>query len=141
MTEKIYYYEVEVYVPYDGYKALTLAHEKEFDDLEFHSIIQEVIDATIADYIEHTVDKDSYCTFDYWNLWGRYQKGRFGVFLRHAGFDVVTPLQRVVIEDRPVFTEKRYENLEIPKCKDCYREDDEFDLGECPIVCKRRCDE
>lgn len=134
MTNNMYYYTITVYVPYDGYKDLILSHEKEFDDLTFHSLIQDAIDEAIMDWIEH-YEKDRYCDFDYWNLWGKYQLGRFRFFLAQKGFHVVDSLRSVKIEDRKILSDERYKDIEIPECNKCWRD---FSIEEdCPIVCKR----
>lgn len=127
------YYKIEVYVPYDGSKEIIVSHEEYFDDLEFHSIIQDVIDETILDHIERSSD-DYYCGMDYWNLFGDYNKYRFGLFLSRKGFDVIYPMETISIKNRPILSDERYRNIEIDKCEDCYI--DKYD-EKCPIVCKR----
>ena len=129
----MHYYNIRVYVPYDGHKDLTIAHEKEFDDLEFHAIIHDVIDETILDHIERSKDT-YYCHMDYWNLFGRHNKYRLGLFLKNKGFEVIYPQETVVIQDRPILSDKRYKDIEVSACEGrCFKDDDE----ECPIVCKR----
>lgn len=132
MTEK-YYYEIEVYIPYDGAKNLILSHKDLLDDLMFHSLVQDAIDETVIDWIEH-YEKDRYCKFDYWNLWGNFQFGRFRFFLAQKGFHIIDPLESVKIEDRHILSDKRYKDIEIPKCNKCRTGED------CSVVCKRICD-
>ena len=129
MSEK-YYYEIEVYIPYDGTKNMILSHKKLLDDLTFHSLVQDAIDETIMDWIEH-YEKDRYCKFDYWNLWGNFQLGRFRLFLAQKGFRVIEPLESVKIEDRPILSDKRYKDIKIPKCNKCRT------IEDCSVVCKR----
>ena len=127
------YYRIEVYEPYDGHKEMILAHKERFDDLEFHSIIQDAIDETIIDHVNRCKDVD-YCHCDYWNLFGSFAEYRFGLFLNNKGFDVITPIQSITIENRPILSDKRYKDVELPICgHKCYRDEDD----RCPIVCKR----
>ena len=129
------YYKITVYIPYDGHKDLILSHEEEFDDLEFHSIIQDIIDETIMDHAQRASNIKHYCHWDYWNLFGRDNIYRFGLFLSHKGFDVVHPIETVTIKDKPILSDKRYKNIEIPSCEGkCFKEEDDED---CPLVCKR----
>ena len=131
------YYKIEVYVPYDGSKEIIVSHEEYFDDLEFHSIIQDVIDETILDHIERSSD-DDYCHMDYWGLFGDYNMYRFGLFLSRKGFDVIHPMETISIKNRPILSDERYKNIEIDKCEDCYKQEYIDKYGEkCPIVCKR----
>ena len=129
------YYKITVYIPYDGHKDLILSHEEEFDDLEFHSIIQDIIDETIMDHAQRASNIKRYCHWDYWNLFGKDNFYRFGLFLSNKGFDVVHPIETVTIKDKPILSDERYKNIEIPSCEGkCFKEEDDRD---CPLVCKR----
>ena len=130
------YYEIEVYVPYDGAKSIFLSHEKLLDDLTFHSLVQDAIDETIMDWIEH-YEKDMYCDFDYWNLWGKFQCGRFRFFLARKGFHIIEPLESVKIENRQILSDERYKDIEISECNKCWKD---FSIEVCPVVCKREGD-
>jgi hypothetical protein len=134
MSNKLFYYELKVYIPYDGYHTLMISHERHFDDLELHSVIQDVIDETIIDHVEKANVK-RYCDSKYWDLFGEYNRYRFGLFLSNKGFDVIHPCETITIEDRPILSDDRYKNVEIKSCTGpCpIRYDDE----ECPIVAKR----
>ena len=131
MNEK--YYEIEVYIPYDGIKNLILSHKDRLDDLMFHSLVQDAIDETIMDWIEH-YEKDRYCEFDYWNLWGKFQLGRFRFFLAKKGFHIIDPLESIKIKDRQILSDERYKDIKIPECNKCWRD---FSVEDCPVVCKR----
>ncbi len=131
----MYYYTVKVYIPYDGYKDLILSHEKELDDLTFHGFIQDAIDETVMDWIKNYSNGENFCCFEYWDLWGSSQEGRFRFFIARKGFEVIDTIQTVKIEDGEILSNKRYENIELPQCKDCYL-NERFEET-CPIVCKR----
>lgn len=133
------YYKIEVYVPYDGSKEIIVSHEEYFDDLEFHSIIQDVIDETILDHIERSSDDEYYCGMNYWELFGSYNRYRFGLFLSRKGFEVIQPTETISIKDRPILSDERYRNIKIDKCEDCYKQEyiDKYDDEKCPVVCKR----
>ena len=133
MSEK--YYEIEVYVPYDGTKNIILSHEKLLDDLTFHSLVQDAIDETVMDWVEH-YEKDRYCNFDYWNLWGKFQFGRFRFFLAQKGFHIIDPLESVKIENRVILSDERYKDIKIPECNKCWM-DFGVSVEVCPVVCKR----
>lgn len=133
----MYYYNISVYEPYDGSKSIMLSHKDELGDLEFHSKIQKAIDETIQDHIKRCEIKDSNlpCDWEYWNLFGDYSKYRFGLFLRKEGFEVIHPVERITIKNRRILSDNRYKNLQLNKCKECWR-DASID-EECQIVCKR----
>lgn len=135
MINNMYYYTIKVYIPYDGYKDLILSHEKEFDDLTFHSLVQDAIDEAVMDWIKNYSNGENFCNFTYWNLWGSFQEGRFRFFLAQKGFMVIDSIQSVKIEEREILSDERYKNIELPQCKDCYL-DKRFEET-CSVVCKR----
>ena len=137
-----YFYTVSVF-DYDGHTELMYYSNEKYNHHEFQIIVQDCFDEVIKRYSEEEgYDNNEPCHVDTDDV---IRSPAFHNSMRKRGFNLVTTTSSVSMEETNVFSKEfgskilreRYSHLTLGKCKECYREYEDY-KKECPVLNKRR---
>lgn len=134
-----------------------IAHEHQYTEFELSNIVQEAIDKVVEKYSKTDYSNREWCPCNqkislYLPYEGGYPEGLFGnvlSFLRYEyDFEIIIPYEEISIqksylfnkefnEANPTYLFKRYKDLVLGECKDCFIEN-RISYDGCPVENKRR---